>query len=248
MLRPALLVCSLSVACGSSSSKSPTGEIPRAASVDAGNLVDASGDTSILCKPTILTGPTSGATKPWTAALVDLSAIGYVEEEYFIEGDATAYDWQTPPGPDGPWDIKPTSTAHYKTRFLVRHPADPAHFNGSVLVEWFNVSGGIDDDPDFGYAHVELLRSGWAYVGVSAQSVGIMGGGFSFGGSSAKPLVQADPQRYGSLKHPGDSYSYDMYSQAVCALRHPSGPLKPFGSLTPHGSLRRASRSPRVIW
>jgi hypothetical protein len=24
-----------------------------------------------------------------------------------------------------------------------------------------------------------------------------------------------------------------MYSQAVCALRHPSGPLKPFGSLTP---------------
>jgi hypothetical protein len=232
-LRPALLVCSLSVACGSSSSKSPTGEIPTDASVDAGNLVDASGDTSILCKPTILTGPTSGATKPWTAALVDLSAIGYVEEEYFIEGDATAYDWQTPPGADGPWSIKPTSTAHYKTRFLVRHPADPAHFNGSVLVEWFNVSGGIDDDPDFGYVHVELLRSGWAYVGVSAQSVGVMGGGFSFGGSSAKPLVQADPQRYGSLKHPGDSYSYDMYSQAVCALRHPSGPLKPFGSLTP---------------
>jgi hypothetical protein len=201
--------------------------MPTDASVDSGMNAGNS------CKPTIVTGPTSGATKPWAAALVDLSAIGYVEEEYFIEGDATAYDWQTPPGVDGPWSIKPTTTAHYKTRFLVRHPTDPARFNGSVIVEWFNVSGGIDDDPDFGFTHVELLRSGWAWVGVSAQAVGVVGGGFSLGGSGAKPLVQYDPQRYGSLKHPGDSYSYDMYSQAVCALRHPSGTVKPFGDLTP---------------
>jgi hypothetical protein len=232
-LRPALLVGSLSVACSSSSPHPATGETPTDAAVDVGNLVDASVDAGNLCKPTVVTGPTSGATKPWASALVDLSAIGYVEEEYFIEGDATAYDWQTTPGVDGPWDIKPTTTAHYKTRFLVRHPADPARFNGSVLVEWFNVSGGIDDDPDFGYTHVELLRSGWAWVGVSAQSVGVMGGGFSLGGSGAKPLVQYDPQRYGTLKHPGDSYSYDMYSQAVCALRHPNGTVNPFGSLTP---------------
>src|SRR5579859_6200686 len=166
-----LLVGSLSVACGSSSPHSQMGETPPDAS---GNLADASAVGGNSCKPVIVTGPTSGAGKPWAAALVDLSAIGYVEEEYFIEGDANAYDWQTPPGADGPWAIKPTTTAHYKTRFLVRHPSDPARFNGSVLVEWFNVSGGIDDDPDFGYAHVELLRSGWAYVGVSAQSVGVV--------------------------------------------------------------------------
>jgi len=208
--------------------------MPTDASVDAGNLVDASGDAGNSCQPTILTGPiTSGAGKPWAAALVDLSAVGYVEEEYFIEGDASAYDWQTPPGNDGPWSIKPTTTAHYKTRFLVRRPTDPAHFNGSVFVEWLNVSGGIDDDADFGYAHVELLRSGWAYVGISAQSVGVMGGGFSLGGSGTKPLVQWDPQRYGSLKHPGDDYSYDMYSQVACVLRHPGGNGKPFGPLTP---------------
>jgi hypothetical protein len=206
--------------------------MPSDASVDAGSFADAPVDAGNLCKPTILTGPTSGAGKPWAAALVDLTAAGYVEEEYFLEGDATAYDWQTPPGPDGPWSIKPTTTAHYKTRFLLRRPTDPAPFNGSVFVEWLNVSGGIDDDPDFGYAHLELLRSGWAYVGVSAQSVGIMGGGFSLGGSGAKPLVQWDPQRYGTLKHPGDSYSYDMYSQVVCALRHPNGPVNPFGPLT----------------
>ena len=158
--------------------------------------------------------------------------MGYVEEEYFLEGDATARDWQTTPGADGPWATKTTTTAHYKTRFLVRRPTDPARANGSVFVEWLNVSGGIDDDPDFGYAHVELLRSGWTYVGVSAQAEGVVGGGFSLGGT-AMPLVTWDPQRYGSLKHPGDNYSYDMYSQVACVLRHPEGAVKPLGSLTP---------------
>jgi hypothetical protein len=177
--------------------------------------------------------------QPYTNALVDLSAIGYVEEEYFAEGDATAYDWVTPPGIDGPFDVKTTTTAHYKTRFLVRRPTDPAKFNGSVFVEWFNVTGGIDDDPDFGFSHVELLRSGWAYVGISAQQTGVMPGGFSLGallgggGQNVKPLTQYDPQRYGSLVHPGDSYSYDIYSQIVCGLRHPTGTVNPFGALTP---------------
>jgi hypothetical protein len=226
-----LLVGSLTVACGSSSSNSATPEGSADASVDARNL--ASGDAGNLCKPTTLTGPiTDGKGTPFTTALVDLSAMGYVEEEYFLEGDATARDWQTTPGTDGPWATKTTTTAHYKTRFLVRRPTDPARANGSVFVEWLNVSGGIDDDPDFGYAHVELLRSGWTYVGVSAQAEGVVGGGFSLGGT-AMPLVTWDPQRYGSLKHPGDNYSYDMYSQVACVLRHPEAAVKPLGSLTP---------------
>jgi hypothetical protein len=204
---------------------------------DAGNIDKSVAEASVeggdRCKPTILTGPIAGGRgTPFTNALVDLSAMGYVEEEYFLEGDAAAHDWQTPPGEDGPWSIKTTTTAHYKTRFLVRRPTDPARFNGSVFVEWFNVSGGIDDDPDFGYAHVELLRSGWTYVGVSAQAEGVVGGGFALV-PGQKPLVTWDPQRYGSLKHPGDNYSYDMYSQVACVLRHANGTVKPLGSLTP---------------
>ena len=138
---------------------------------------------------------------PFTTASVDLKSMGYVEEEYFLDGDATAHDWQTSPGTDGPWAIKTTTTAHYKTRFLVRRPTDPARSNGSVFVEWLNVSGGIDDDPDFGYAHVELLRSGWTYVGVSAQAEGVIGGGFSLG--TSMPLVTWDPARYGTLEASG---------------------------------------------
>ncbi len=48
-------------------------------------------------------------------------------------------------------------------------------FNGTVVVEWLNVSAGSDTDPGLGYAAAELDREGYAYVGVSAQQAGING-------------------------------------------------------------------------
>jgi hypothetical protein len=185
----------------------------------------------------MVTGPITGGSmgKPFTASAADLPAAGYVEEEYFIEGDATAYDWVTPPGTDGAWSVKPTTLAHYKTRFLVRRPTDATRFNGTVVVEWLNVSGGVDADPDFAFAHVELLRGGFAYVGVSAQAEGVVGGGFSLVPGQL-PLVKWDPQRYGSLRHPGDGYSYDIFSQTARALRNAgtsAATVHPLGSLHP---------------
>jgi len=53
---------------------------------------------------------------------------------------------------------------------------------------------------------------------VSAQLVGIEGGG---GGGFSIPLKSM--ARYASLVHPGDSFSYDMYSQAGQALEGDSG-------------------------
>ena len=49
------------------------------------------------------------------------------------------------------------------------------------------------------------------WVGVSAQSVGVEGGGGAFDIS----LKVVDPVRYGGLNHPGDDYSYDIFSQAA---------------------------------
>ncbi len=211
--------------CGSSDSAAPA-----ASAADAG--VEAAAEASAGTTATV-TGPiTGGMGKPFTAAPIDLSSFGYVEEEYFIEGDATAYAFNGAAGSDGVWSVKTTTKAHYKTRMLVRHPSDPAKFNGTVLVEWLNVSGGIDDDPEFSFGHPELLRSGWAYVGISAQAQGVVGGGFSLGPTAAVPLVQWDPARYGTLKHPGDNYSYDMFTQAAEAVKHP-GAVKPLGALTP---------------
>jgi hypothetical protein len=170
----------------------------------------------------------------YVTALADLNSYGYVEHEYFLEGTATAYDYARPPGNDGMWSVTAKTTAPYKTRLIVRRPTDPMKFNGTVVVEWFNESSGVDADPDWIFAHVELIRSGFGYVGVSAQAGGIAGGGFGFGsllpGLMMVPLVQADSQRYGSLQHPGDDYSYDIFTQAARVLRSP-GSVDPLGGL-----------------
>lgn len=158
-----------------------------------------------------------------------LSDVGYTVEEFFLTGTATAYRAAGPLGSDGRWRAEPGATAPYKTRIVVYRPADPARFSGTVVVEWLNVSGGLDAAPDWITLHTELTRSGAAWVGVSAQYVGI-----EAGASPLTPLAgglkSIDPARYGTLSHPGDSFSFDIFSQAGAALRAPDGP-DPLGGL-----------------
>ena len=144
-----------------------------------------------------------------TIGAFDLKALGYVVEEYIISGTASAYKLTGEATRDGAWTAKPTDTAPYATRIVVIRPADPKRFNGTAVVEWLNVTGGLDAGPDWTYSHREMLRSGMAYVGVSAQKVGVEGGQ-SLGGAGM-PLKKANPARYGTLGHPGDAYSFDMF-------------------------------------
>ncbi|MGO4203582.1 alpha/beta hydrolase domain-containing protein [Rhodococcus sp. TAF43] len=159
---------------------------------------------------------------PGTATSVDLAAAGYTEQEFFLSGTATAYRedgaWES----DGRWGVAEAGQAPYRTRLLVRAPKDPSRFNGTVVVEWLNVSGNVDVDVDFGYMHSELLQ-GYAWVGVSAQAAGVNSTGGSPLGPNVVGLKAWDPQRYGPLHHPGDAYSYDIFSQAGAALRAPRG-------------------------
>lgn len=142
----------------------------------------------------------------------DLASVGYSQSEFFLQGTASAYS----PAPgstltsDGRWTVEPTSEASFTTRVVVNRPVSSRDFNGTVVVEWLNVSGGADASPDWMHTHVELIRQGYAWVGVSAQAVGVNGL------KGAPP--QGDAVRYASLTHPGDSYSYDMFSQAGRAV------------------------------
>lgn len=154
----------------------------------------------------------------------DLATVGYEQAEYFISGTASAFTNTAPLGPDGMWSVQPASTADYKTRILVYRPTKPKKFSGTVIVEWLNVSGGTDAAPDWTQGHVQLIREGAAWVGVSAQIVGVEGGPALVGVISL-PLKTVNPARYGSLHHPGDSFSYDIFSQVAQAVRTPSGPL-----------------------
>src|SRR5262245_30957523 len=167
-----------------------------------------------------------------SAGMVDLSQVGYEQQEYFISGTASAYTSTGPLGDDGMWSVAPAATAEYKTRILVYRPTDAKKFGGTVIVEWLNVSGGVDANPDWTQTHVEIIRQGAAWVGVSAQFVGVEGGSGLVGLGISLPLKAVNPARYGSLHHPGDGFSYDMFSQAAQAVRTPSGP-NPLGDLKP---------------
>ena len=135
---------------------------------------------------------------------------GYVEEEYFLEGTANRYN--TPTGATG----SVIDGGHpYKTRVIVRRPADAKSFNGTVLVEWTNVTNGFDAENlwFFGWEHV--VRSGYAWVGVSAQRVGV------------DRLKSWNATRYGTLDVTqggtitNDALAYDIFSQAGQAVRTP---------------------------
>lgn len=131
----------------------------------------------------------------------DLSEIGYREAEYFISGTARSLDGST--------------TAPYVTRIIVRRPASASRFNGTVLLDWSNVTAQFENAVDTIEAMQMLFREGFAFVHVSAQAAGIC----------CTPLTPKiwDPVRYKRLKHPGDDYASDIFSQVAQAVRAPAG-------------------------
>lgn len=134
----------------------------------------------------------------------DLAAAGYAETEYVVRGTAVSHAG---------------GRADFATRIVVRRPTDPTTFSGTLVAEWFNVSSGQDAAPDWTYLEAELLRSGHAWVGVSAQYVGVEGGGGSVDTGLGSPGLKGnDPARYGELHHPGDAFMFDVFRQAVEAV------------------------------
>ncbi len=99
------------------------------------------------------------------------------------------------------------SSPAYTSRMMVRRPSDPAKFSGTVFVEWYNVSGGIDFAVLWANSREYFMREGHVFVGVSAQAVG------------ADALKEYDATRYAAIDHPGDTAAADIFSQAGVALR-----------------------------
>jgi hypothetical protein len=160
----------------------------------------------------LVTGPIKGGERgyPFHAYFGDIGSVGYVEEEYFIEGTGIHYEEAGDLGIDGKWVLKETEPAPYKTRILIHRPKDPAKFNGTVIVEWLNVSFGYElafHEP------AGIYENGFAYAAVSAQPTGI--DGFP---SNPQGLKVWDKERYGSLHISDDGASYDVFTQAAYAI------------------------------
>ncbi|WP_243712530.1 alpha/beta hydrolase domain-containing protein [Actinomadura sp. 6K520] len=191
-----------------------------AASLVAAGLVIAPGTAHARGAPgTVVEGPIPGAppgdpsspdvddTYPWMATNADLASLGYVEQEFFVSGEASAYS---------PTGERLATGVPYKTRVVVRKPARPHRYNGTVIAEWQNVTAGYDLDAL--WSTDQITRDGYAWAGISAQRVGV------------EHLTGWSPARYGDLDVTGggrfteDELSYDIYAQVAKTLRT-SSPL-----------------------
>jgi hypothetical protein len=196
------------------------GHVDAVGAAGVASETTAQGATPEGGQPSRLSGPVEPADAAYLIAgawSASLKAAGYEQREYFASGTAYSYEATGPENDAGTWRVAPAASSPYRTRIVVRTPINPSRFNGTVVVEWLNVSGGGDGAVDSIYLSPELERAGFAWVGISAQAVGI------------DNLRQKDPARYGSLTDPGDQFSYDIYTQAARALlvRGQSNPLAP---------------------
>lgn len=225
------IAVALAVTACSSSAGSPT---PSAGSATPTPTPTAPASATTPVRPA---GPAatltelSGGKGPYIASATPtvLSPSGYVQQEYAAAGTATSYRAGGMLGSDGRWTFVADATAAYRTRVLVRRPAKASAFSGNVVVEWLNVSGGVDSDPEWVTLREEIERRGDIWVGVSAQRIGAVGGPVAVKvtapGSelAGKGLVSIDPARYRSLVHPGDGYSFDIFTQVARSIRSGNG-------------------------
>ena len=127
-------------------SSAPTVSSPATTTTEAAPAVfrpDAVGHATATPPPNpgngaIVLGPGGG----------DLTSVGYMQEEFFISGTASAYQSATALSADGRWTASPIYPQAYTTRIVVRRPIDPKAFTGNVAVEWLNVTAGFDTAPD----------------------------------------------------------------------------------------------------
>src|SRR3546814_14264742 len=103
----------------------------------------------------------------------DVCSSDLVEEEYLLSGAAARYAVIGAQTPDGRWTLKPGERRPFATRLLVRRPRDLKRFNGTLLVEWLNVSLGFD----VSFLEGPGLYDGFVYVGVTSQYGGVFGHG-----------------------------------------------------------------------
>lgn len=165
--------------------------------------------------------PISHAFDP--AAGTDYQSRGYVQEEYFISGKANEYELVAPDDTSSFAVKVRTPALSYKTRILVRCPADPNLFSGNVIVEFLNPSGGYDIATAWACFYNQIMRNGDVWVGVTCKNT-ILYSTCTW----PQGLKVFDTARYYSLSFDRDrAQAWDIFTQLGALLKssNPSNPL-----------------------
>ncbi|PRY13054.1 alpha/beta hydrolase domain-containing protein [Kineococcus rhizosphaerae] len=145
--------------------------------------------------------PFGTAHLPDLAMGVDLAAHGYVEEELLLSGAAAVWHRPVPGGEAVPRAVE----SPFRTRVLVRRPAEAATASGFTLLEPLHPD--LDSALVWNDVHPWLLREGHAWVGVTA-----------FAHLATQLREEIDPERYADLDLPHEGQQYDVLAAAVRAL------------------------------
>lgn len=142
---------------------------------------------------------------------VTLAKFGYVEEEYFVTGSANVYA-------EPKHDSITSPNLPYTTRILVRRPANPGKFSGTVhlepirdLTEWYTTW--LKSWPYF-------VRKGDVWIGFTMAKENV-----------TNYLLKYSPERYADIHIEDNGQRWDIMAQVAALARSPSGPLGRAGFL-----------------
>jgi len=179
--------------------------------------------------------PVTKTNYPFLATDINLKKYGYVEQEFLYTGRAFKYSWPEASGVDQTGTRVEDGGYDFKTRMIVRRPAKAKDFNGVVIAEWMNVTALYDLEANWFGDPYYLLRNGYAFVGITAQSQGASS--LCCSPTPALNLKPFNKDRYAGLNvdgngaAPGDVLSYDIYSSGLKAIRGAGLGSKPLGAL-----------------
>src|SRR3954451_24281627 len=168
--------------------RSRTGALALAVASIALSLVIGVGGPAgaTAASPTVTAGRGAPSSADLSTTTFNLADVGYQASEFYLAGTASSYHNVGTLTANGAWTVAADATQQpYKTRIQVYRPISNAAFNGTVYVEWLNVTNSSDSAADWILTHDEITREGAVYVGVTAQAVGV---------NAAKT---AEPSRYG---------------------------------------------------
>jgi hypothetical protein len=165
---------------------------------------------------------------PFLAHLGDPGEFGYVEEEYEVSGVGNIYDYVDNDA-QSPEIAVSEAGIPYVTRMLVRRPANPAAFNGTVYVEILNSTAWWDDDPIWRMSYPSFAAVGSAYVGITSDPLTVK---FLRDRWGAPEFVPRNRDRYQNLAMDRFGQIWDALSQSAALLKdddNPDNPMAGFG-------------------
>ena len=171
----------------------------------------------------VVPGDEETRSAPFIAWYEDLGQYGYLEEEFLVSGDADIYEFVDDEAQSSAVRVREEGIT-YTSRLLVRRPAYPERFNGTLYLEVLNPTAGWDGDPIWQNTHDYVMRAGAVYAGLTSKPVAL---DFLREKWGRDPYPARNSSRYAQLEMPYFGQVWDMLSEVSALLKSPGAKSNP---------------------